>query len=61
VGKGSRRRLQQIADEQMKDNWDSIFSPKPNSLIVDALNNLAESSEDDRSDVSRLKENSYRE
>ena len=45
----------------MKDNWDSIFSPKPNSLIVDALNNLAESSEDDRSDVSRLKENSYRE
>ena len=25
MGKGSRRRLQQIADEQMKENWDTIF------------------------------------
>ena len=28
MGKGSRRRLQQIADEQMKANWDKIFSRK---------------------------------
>jgi len=25
MGKGSRRRLQQIADEQMQDNWNRIF------------------------------------
>ena len=25
MGKGSRRRLQQIADEQMQENWDAIF------------------------------------
>ena len=28
MGKGSRRRLQQIADEQMRENWDKIFSRK---------------------------------
>ena len=28
MGKGSRRRLQQIADEQMQENWDTIFSKK---------------------------------
>jgi len=28
MGKGSRRRLQQIADEQMKANWDKIFRRK---------------------------------
>ena len=28
MGKGSRRRLQQIADEQMKENWDAIFNKK---------------------------------
>ena len=26
MGKGSRRRLQQIADKQMKENWDAVFS-----------------------------------
>mgnify|MGYP001603072759 CR=1 FL=1 len=25
MGKGSRRRLQQINDDQMKENWDAIF------------------------------------
>ena len=28
MGKGSRRRLQQIADEQMQNNWDAIFNKK---------------------------------
>ena len=28
MGKGSRRRLQQIADKQMQNNWDSIFNKK---------------------------------
>ena len=28
MSKGSRRRLQQIADEQMKNNWDNIFNKK---------------------------------
>ena len=28
MGKGSRRRLQQIADEQMQENWDTIFNKK---------------------------------
>ncbi|MDA9953146.1 hypothetical protein N9D61_02240 [Planktomarina sp.] len=28
MGKGSRRRLQQIADEQMQENWDAIFNKK---------------------------------
>jgi hypothetical protein len=28
MSKGSRRRLQQIADEQMKQNWDNIFNKK---------------------------------
>ena len=28
MGKGSRRRLQQIADEQMQNNWDRIFDKK---------------------------------
>ena len=41
----------------MQNNWDSIFSPKPNPLVVDALNNLAESSEDERSDSKRSKNN----
>jgi hypothetical protein len=26
MGKGSRRRLQQIADKQMQENWDAVFS-----------------------------------
>ena len=30
MGKGSRRRLQQIADEQMQNNWDTIFNKKKN-------------------------------
>ena len=28
MSKGSRRRLQQIAEEQMKQNWDNIFNKK---------------------------------
>lgn len=28
MGKGSRRRLQQIADKQMQNNWDAIFNKK---------------------------------
>jgi hypothetical protein len=28
MSKGSRRRLQQIADEQMQNNWDRIFDKK---------------------------------
>jgi hypothetical protein len=28
MGKGSRRRLQQIANEQMQENWDAIFNKK---------------------------------
>jgi hypothetical protein len=28
MGKGSRRRLQQIANEQMEKNWDTIFNKK---------------------------------
>ena len=28
MGKGSRRRLQQIADAQMQENWDRIFDKK---------------------------------
>lgn len=28
MGKGSRRRLQQIADAQMQENWDAIFNKK---------------------------------
>jgi hypothetical protein len=28
MGKGSRRRLQQIANEQMEKNWDRIFNKK---------------------------------
>ena len=28
MGKGSRRRLQQIADKQMQQNWDRIFDKK---------------------------------
>ena len=28
MSKGSRRRLQQIADEQMQNNWDAIFNKK---------------------------------
>lgn len=28
MGKGSRRRLQQIANEQMEKNWDRIFDKK---------------------------------
>ena len=30
MSKGSRRRLQQIADEQMQNNWDTIFNKKKN-------------------------------
>ena len=26
MGKGSKRRLQQIADSQMESNWDIIFN-----------------------------------
>ena len=26
MGKGSRRRLQQIADKPMQENWDAVFS-----------------------------------
>ena len=26
MGKGSRRRLQQIADKQMQENWNAVFS-----------------------------------
>ncbi len=58
MGKGSRRRIQQIADEQMKENWDSVFSPKPNPLVVDALNNLAESVDNERSVSKGFKKNS---
>ena len=58
MGKGSRRRIQQIADEQMKENWDSVFSPKPNPLEVDALNNLAESVDNERSVSKGFKKNS---
>lgn len=28
MGKGSRRRLRQIADAQMQENWDAIFNKK---------------------------------
>lgn len=28
MGKGSRRRLQQIADAQMQENWDRIFDKR---------------------------------
>jgi len=28
MGKGSRRRLQQIADVQMQENWDRIFDKR---------------------------------
>lgn len=28
MGKGSRRRLQQIADKQMENNWERIFNKK---------------------------------
>ena len=28
MGKGSRRRLQQVASEQMQENWDAIFNKK---------------------------------
>jgi hypothetical protein len=28
MSKGSRRRLQQIAQEQMDNNWDAIFNKK---------------------------------
>ena len=28
MGKGSRRRLQQIADDQMQENWNRIFDKK---------------------------------
>ena len=28
MGKGSRRRLQQIADAQMQENWDAVFDKK---------------------------------
>jgi hypothetical protein len=58
VGKGSRRRIQQIADKQMQENWDTIFSLKPNPLVVDALNNLAESVDNERSVSKRFKNNS---
>lgn len=31
MSKGSRRRSQQIADEQMQSNWDAIFNKKKNN------------------------------
>ena len=58
MGKGSRRRIQQIADKQMQENWDTIFSLKPNPLVVDALNNLAESVDNERSVSKGFKKNS---
>lgn len=42
----------------MQNNWDTIFSPKPNPLVVDALNNLAESVDNERSDSKGFKKNS---
>lgn len=44
----------------MEENWDSIFSPKPNPLVVDALNNLAESVDDERCDIKRTEGNTDR-
>lgn len=28
MGKGSKRRPQQVSDKQVADNWDKIFKPK---------------------------------
>ena len=42
----------------MKENWDSVLSPKPNPLVVDALNNLAESVDNERSVAKGFKKNS---
>ena len=42
----------------MQENWDTIFSPKPNPLVVDALNNLPESVDNERSVSKRFKNNS---
>lgn len=40
MGKGSRRRLQQIADEQMEANWNSIFKKKDFKEVQQDLTEL---------------------
>ena len=35
MSKGSRRRLQQVADKQMQSNWDTIFNKKKNESLQD--------------------------
>ena len=40
MSKGSRRRLQQIADEQMEANWNSIFKKKDFKEVQQDLTEL---------------------
>lgn len=54
MGKGSRRRLQQIADDQMKANWDKIFSRKKD--FVEKQQDLTELNADGNRDRGRYGE-----
>lgn len=54
MGKGSRRRLQQIADEQMRENWDKIFSRKKD--FVEKQQDLTELNADGNRDRGRYGE-----
>ncbi len=39
MGKGSKRRLQQIPDEQMQKNWDKIFGKEGEKKNYDRRKN----------------------
>ena len=45
MGKGSKRRLQQIADSQMESNWDVIFN-KNKKTYKDVQQDLTELNSD---------------
>lgn len=43
MGKGSKRRLQQIPDEQMQKNWDKIFGKEGQKKNYDGQKNSMDS------------------
>jgi len=43
MGKGSKRRLQQIPDEQMQKNWDKIFGKEGEKKNYDRRKNPIDS------------------
>lgn len=43
MGKGSKRRLQQIPDEQMQKNWDRIFNKEGEKKNYDRQKNSMDS------------------